>query len=124
MKSGLTKKFELPITYIMFKDPFSFDGRVRRLEYWLSGVIYFVYLFVVIFLLRVFGVVNIGGGIWDGIAFVLVMVPGLWFYLAQVAKRCHDRGSSGWWMLVPFYNFILLFGDSEIGDNKYGPNPK
>jgi uncharacterized membrane protein YhaH (DUF805 family) len=44
--------------------------------------------------------------------------------LAQGAKRCHDRGNSGWYLLIPFYVFWMLFADSDIGANEYGLNPK
>jgi uncharacterized membrane protein YhaH (DUF805 family) len=108
----------------MFKNPFSFEGRIRRLEYWFTGFICSIYLFSAVLLLRLLGVVGGNDGFWDGMAFVLVIIPAIWFNLSQTAKRCHDRGSSGWWMLIPFYNLILLFGDSEVGDNEYGPNPK
>jgi len=44
--------------------------------------------------------------------------------VAQAAKRCHDRNNSGWWKLIPFYGFWMLFADGDIGDNDYGENPK
>lgn len=47
-----------------------------------------------------------------------------WFKLAQGTKRCHDRGNSGWFQFIPFYGLWMLFGDSDYGINKYGPNPK
>lgn len=54
----------------------------------------------------------------------LFIIPIYWFILAQGAKRCHDRGNSGWFQLIPFYGLWMLFGDSYFGNNKYGENPK
>ena len=48
----------------------------------------------------------------------------IWIMLAQGAKRCHDVGNSGWFQLIPFYVFWMLFEDSKYGENKYGLNPK
>lgn len=99
-----------------FVELFSFRGRIRRREYWSLN-----------FLLS---------GIWfpfevieePPMAMVLVylalIVPTYWIGFATAAKRCHDRGNSGWWQLIPFYNLWLAFGDSEKGDNEYGPSPK
>ncbi len=55
---------------------------------------------------------------------LLVAIPGYWFIFAQGAKRCHDRGNSGWYQIIPFYGLWMLFADSEIGKNEYGLNPK
>ena len=55
---------------------------------------------------------------------ILSFIPLLWFLIAQGAKRCHDRGNSGWYQLIPFYVFWLLFADGESGKNEYGLNPK
>ncbi len=51
--------------------------------------------------------------------------------LAVVVRRLHDVGKSGWMYLILFipiigaiWIFVLLLKDSEVGDNKYGPNPK
>lgn len=103
----------------MFKRPFSFNGRIRRTEYCLSFLIYTIW----------YGVINammetpdpsVGASI-----FVLVsFIPMIWFLWAQNAKRCHDRGNSGWYQLIPFYVFVLLFGGSDEGSNEYGDNPK
>lgn len=107
----------------MFKDPFSFDGRIRRTEYGLSII------FLSIAQVLIGAMVELGSsrssdpGAAIGI-FYLLMLPGLIFIWAQGAKRCHDLGNSGWWQLIPFYGFWLLFADGQYGPNQYGDNPK
>jgi uncharacterized membrane protein YhaH (DUF805 family) len=63
------------------------------------------------------------GGAGSLIGFVLI-IPMIWFLWAQGAKRCHDIGRSGWWQLIPFYFFVLLFQDGDSGENEYGDNAK
>jgi len=106
-------------TKTMFKAPFSFDGRIRRTEYGLSYLLYLV--FSVPFNIY-FQSNEPSAGV--TIVFFLLLIPFLWFLLAQGAKRCHDRGNSGWYQLIPFYSLWMLFADSDHGPNEYGPNPK
>lgn len=103
----------------MFKRPFSFNGRIRRTEYCLSFIIYMIW----------YGVINammetpepsLGASLFVLISFI----PMIWFLWAQNAKRCHDRGNSGWYQIIPFYVFVLMFGGSDEGSNEYGDNPK
>ncbi|WP_100614976.1 DUF805 domain-containing protein [Confluentibacter citreus] len=101
----------------MFKNPFSFEGRIRRTEYGLSYLIYMaIYLGVAMFVSR--------AGESYSIIFPFLLIPLLWFLLAQGAKRCHDRGNSGWYQIIPFYGLWMLFGESDYGSNEYGDNPK
>jgi uncharacterized membrane protein YhaH (DUF805 family) len=108
----------------MFKSPFSFSGRIRRTEYALSYFVACSGLFVLAFS---FGFI---GGALDAddesisASLALIYVPFAWFMWAQGAKRCHDLGNSGWWQLLPFYGFWMLFSNGEIGSNQYGDNPK
>ncbi|AJR03748.1 DUF805 domain-containing protein [Siansivirga zeaxanthinifaciens] len=100
----------------MFKNPFSFKGRIRRTEYGLSAIIYYFFITLTDIL-----------GFQDGeyaIPFLILLIPIFWFMLAQGAKRCHDRGNSGWYQIIPFYSLWMLFGDGEYGPNAYGNNPK
>ena len=96
----------------MFKNPFSFGGRIRRAEYGLSLLIW---LSLRLFLELKFDL---------GPEALFFSIPLFWFSLAQGVKRCHDRGNSGWYQFIPFYVFWMLFADSEDGINEYGPNPK
>ena len=108
----------------MFKNPFSFDGRIRRLEYGLSYLIYIAALIAA----GASSELLFGGGETDMGAFgpilFIVYIPMLYFLIAQGAKRCHDRNNSGWWQIIPFYGFWMLFADGDWGYNDYGPNPK
>ena len=99
----------------MFKNPFSFEGRIRRLEYGLTIVLYIV---------LIIGFNMVMAAVPSASFFLLLLIPVLWIMIAQAAKRCHDLGNSGWYQLIPFYGFWLLFADSKDGMNEYGPNPK
>jgi uncharacterized membrane protein YhaH (DUF805 family) len=109
----------------MFKKPFSFEGRIRRTEYIISFVIYLLIAFIINSSSQSDELNSFSfekkkpEGITSIIRFCL-----LWFFFAQSAKRCHDRGNSGWFVFIPFYIFWLLFANSFDGENKYGPNPK
>ncbi len=102
----------------MFKNPFTFDGRIRRTEFGISLIIYFVAYVIVTG-------IGVSAGLDGGARIVFILfIPILWFRWAQGAKRCHDVGNSGWWQLIPFYVFWLLFQDGQAGSNQYGENPK
>lgn len=99
----------------MFQNPFSFNGRIRRTEYGITIIIYTIIAFIIN------SAIETGGGV---TILILAYIPMLWFLWAQGAKRCHDRGNSGWFQIIPFYGLWMLFGDGELGHNSYGLNPK
>lgn len=99
----------------MFKNPFSFDGRIRRTEYGVSFIIYVVIAAIVNVIISSSS---------DAAIFGLAYIPLLLFFWAQGAKRCHDLGNNGWWQIIPLYPFWLLFQDGQPGANQYGENPK
>ena len=105
----------------MLKKPFSFNGRIRRLEYGLSYLLYFV----TVMAFQFYFLANASAeNVYGSMLFLIVLLPLVWIMLAQGCKRCHDRGNSGWYQLIPFYIFWMLFADSEHGENAYGLNPK
>ena len=102
----------------MFENPFSFQGRIRRLYYGLSILIIYAVLVLAIIAAR-FGIRSSLGTVVP-----MILIPMYWFLFAQGAKRCHDLGKSGWWQLIPFFVLWMLFADGESGPNEYGENPK
>ncbi|MFI1735700.1 DUF805 domain-containing protein [Streptomyces acidicola] len=100
-----------------------FSGRARRKEYWMFALFASI-IYVVL--------AAIGFTVLDS------LVPALVFYVAVLlpalgvtVRRLHDTGRTGWWILigvVPLVGeivmLVFLCGDSEAGENQYGPNPK
>ena len=120
----------------MFKAPFSFEGRIRRIEYLLSALLGGFVTAIAFWLgvgTAIFGAASGSGG---GLGFgVLVgfaaLIAGLWFSIAQGVKRLHDVDKSGWLLLlglIPLVNIVLglymLFADGTVGPNRYGADPK
>lgn len=99
----------------MFKNPFSFNGRIRRTEYVITLIIITFANGIIISLMEPSGETDILG---------LAYIPLLWFLIAQGAKREHDLNFSGWWQLIPFRYIWLIFLKGQVGVNKYGPDPK
>jgi uncharacterized membrane protein YhaH (DUF805 family) len=108
---------------------FSFEGRINRAKFWLAALIIFCWM-IFLAILTVAATVSLGGaapmtinfdiddifGILDPASFralsstnpaalVLHLIGTplfVWVYLATAAKRLHDRGRSGWWMVLFF----------------------
>jgi uncharacterized membrane protein YhaH (DUF805 family) len=93
----------------------TFNGRARRSEYW-----YFIlFNFIIAFVLGFFGGL-IKMPIISTIYTLLVLIPGI----AVGVRRMHDVGKSGWFLLIPIYNFILACTEGVRGENEYGADPK
>ena len=59
-----------------------------------------------------------------GVLFALILVLIVSLHgLSVSVRRMHDAGKSGWWVLVPFANFFLLFKKSDEEWNIYGEPP-
>jgi uncharacterized membrane protein YhaH (DUF805 family) len=46
------------------------------------------------------------------------------YMIYQGVKRMHDVDKSGWFILVPIYNLVLLLTDGTAGPNRFGDDPK
>jgi uncharacterized membrane protein YhaH (DUF805 family) len=116
---------------------FSFDGRIRRTNYWLgalgAGLAYGVLAAVCLMLAAMLGRGNGGGlAIIGMLLYFVVLFFALWTGLALQIKRWHDRDKSWVWIfisLIPLVGAIWTlievgFLDGTQGPNKYGPSPK
>ena len=100
-----------------------FDGRARRREFWMYFLVNLaiaIGLTLVSRMLGLFGFLRI-------IYSLATLVPSL----AVGARRLHDTGKSGWWLLlglIPVLGgialLVMMAMEGEAGDNPYGPNPK
>lgn len=96
--------------------PFSFKGRIGRVQLILSYVMGFVAWFAIYALSE--PALEYNSNIF--LLFLACTAVFFWFLYAQCAKRCHDLGKSGAWMFVPFWNVLLFFAEGEEQDNQYG----
>jgi uncharacterized membrane protein YhaH (DUF805 family) len=93
----------------------TFSGRARRSEYWYFTLFNFIISFAFGFICALAGKPDL-----YMISTVVLFIPSL----AVGVRRMHDVGKSGLFLLIPFYNFILSVTEGDIGDNRYGPDPK
>ena len=133
---------------------FSFEGRLRRRDFWISSIVLWIAVFAVSSCVLGLLAVHLGltsasqpvdapalvtGGIISVLVLLAIGFIALWPALAIGMKRCHDRDKSGWWLLVwyaltmiPFLGIFALawqvielgFIDGTQGSNRFGPSPK
>jgi uncharacterized membrane protein YhaH (DUF805 family) len=111
---------------------FSFQGRLRRRDYWLLS---FLIVGVVIVIFMLAGALGVNVAQDSGEAALLQLVASLvilWPSLAVGVKRCHDRNQSGRWLLMEIIPLVgglwalvnLGILDGTQGPNRFGPSPK
>ena len=100
---------------------FSYKGRIGRLEYWLTYYGSFIFLIPMI---SIDEIVEKTDDNVIGLLLVLIRlllsIAWIWMLLATGAKRCHDRGNSGWFQIIPFYGLWMAFAPGDDGPNEYG----
>src|SRR5947208_1600215 len=121
---------------------FSFRGRLNRMKFWLIPIAVDIVLSVVLGILVAMGggsmdmaadgtMPPLGGGIVGTIVAFVLIVAAVWIGLAVGVKRYHDRGKTGWWILITlvpvigglWYLIECGFLRGTIGPNAYGPDP-
>lgn len=100
---------------VVFENYANFEGRARRSEYWWFFLMSLIISFII----------GIIGGLIKlpllGTAYSLaVLIPSI----AVGIRRMHDIGKSGWYILIPIYNIVLLATEGNYGENEYGSDPK
>jgi uncharacterized membrane protein YhaH (DUF805 family) len=114
----------------------SFNGRLRRMHFWVGLIILWVVEVIVMAVLigPAMAPAATGGGGPGPLALVgyLLLLVLIWPALALQVKRWHDRDKSGWWVLIAFIPIIGAFWvliecgflDGTPGPNRFGPSPK
>lgn len=97
--STRTNAFDYSISTCLKKYS-SFNGRASRSEYWWFYLVYFVCSCI------------------PYIGFI-VSLAGMLPVLAAGVRRLHDTNNSGWWLLCPIYNIVLLASPGSNGPNRY-----
>lgn len=119
---------------------FSFSGRIPRRIYWLWSIVSTLIVIVAVVVVgMLFGTVPdpestnpepalspIGS-----LLMLILYVPLIWIGFALGIKRWHDRGKSGWWILIgliPLVGAIWTFVEcgclrGTVGPNQYGEDP-
>lgn len=100
-------------------NPFTFDGRLGRMQYFGYGIIWAVILLVVAFITGAsHGAIGL---------YIVAMIVFAIATLSYGIRRLHDFDKSGWWyllMFIPYVNFVfglvLLFAPGTQGSNSYG----
>ena len=112
-----------------------FQGRSRRLEYWLFQLGQWI-----LFSLLALPLVAVGAATDPGeqtalLNILTILFAILWLglvipNLAVTIRRLHDQDKSCWWLLISFIPFgglvllVFMFIDGTPGENEYGPSPK
>ncbi len=110
---------------------FGFSGRIPRRKYW-AGLAIWIALYTA--MIVVAGMMIEGSGEVSpiiGIVILVIYIPMLWSCIALQVKRWHDRGKTGWFVLVnliPFVGGIWAFVECGClrgtqGPNLYGQDP-
>lgn len=93
----------------------NFKGRDTRPQYWWFFLMNFIVSFIGGFIAGAVGIEMI-----STIVTLVFLLPSI----GAAVRRMHDLGKSGWFILIPIYNIILLATEGEDKTNEYGPNPR
>ncbi len=92
----------------------TFTGRATRSEYWWFYLACMIASYAVGFLDGL-----LDNGIVSSIISLVFCIP----MIAAGIRRMHDTGHSGWFILIPIYNLVLLCTKGEDQANVYGEVP-
>ncbi len=82
----------------------TFGGRASRSEYWYWILAFWMGWYIVIVFTKLFPLYDFG-----------LFIP----TLAVGVRRLHDSNHSGWWILLPLVNLVLLVS-APVEPNRYG----
>lgn len=89
----------------------TFTGRASRSEYWCFYLFYIIIYFI--------GAV-VGALVGSSFVMYLFILPFVLPVFAAGIRRMHDVGKSGWFILIPIYNLVLMCTAGTRSANAYG----
>lgn len=92
----------------------TFSGRASRSEYWWFCLALYIFYFLAALIDAALG---------TNVVSIIVLVALFLPSYAVAVRRMHDTNHSGWWVLVPFVNFIFALISGDEGWNDYGDKP-
>jgi len=103
-----------------FANYFKIKGRSSRTEYWMFFLVNFIVALILsVLIVTLMRSANIDITNVARAYHIFALVPGL----TVAIRRLHDSGRSGWWILLPLFNFFLLIAPGQIGENRFGNPP-
>ena len=93
---------------------FSVRGRMGRSDFWVCHVLLSVAMFVVYFVMFLFGLLigigagHMAAGIYGVVCVLIATLLVIWPLIALYAKRIHDRNKTAWLILIPIAAQILV----------------
>ncbi|MEX0274965.1 MAG: DUF805 domain-containing protein [Flavobacteriaceae bacterium] len=121
---------------VAFENYANFEGRARRSEYWyftLTNILITLGIYIIFAAIAIPNIESDDPPPLLLIPLILLLLFSLGIMIPSLAvavRRLHDTGKSGWFLLfnlIPFGGIVLLvfyIQDGDLGENRYGPNPK
>jgi uncharacterized membrane protein YhaH (DUF805 family) len=103
-----------------------FRGRTRRRDHWiflLGLYLSFIPIAIASSLFARLALLYVPGLIGTFLDWIFQLLPLLIIgvsYFASALRRIHDAGKSGWFYLIPIYNFYLLVKKGQTETNEWG----
>ncbi|MDG3443757.1 DUF805 domain-containing protein [Nitrospirillum amazonense] len=110
---------------------FSIQGRVSRREYWLKYTLPLLGMILLVMIAGSLTADSTGHNAVAGWTLVLMFIISLWTGIAVQVKRLHDRGFSGWFILLGIIPILgeywvaaqVGFLPGKRGANRFGADP-
>lgn len=108
--------------YILaFRRTFDFKGRSSRKEYWcFFGINWAVYFILTFFIVLADGDPDFG---FLGVILLLYYIAAIIPMISLAVRRVHDTNRQWYYLLIPYFNIVLMFLPGDKQENNFGNVP-